>query len=471
VAILAALPAMVSEITKQRFDAFAAYTRRPEAMMISKEVAWFEVKNVLLGIVLFDASDGDFGGIVLGRDEVGRFRFIDDAKDHASDDSTGFFDTSEVAATELKKVMERIAATGQTVFPQGGVRKRRLDPIKPVIAVERRHPGFRKLSEGERYSPAFEVVKEMLNFYEDPDGNFIEQFQSTGFDARLWELYLFGVFTEMGFLIDRTHNAPDFACNHFGQKTYVEAVILGQTQGRADNPVPESAEQTRELQHGYIAHRFANALTAKLEKRYWGLEHVKNHPLVFAIADFSAPASMLWTYNALPMFLYGYEYDWHKDAQGKLVIKPKKIEKHVYKGREIPSAFFCWDDAENISAVLFSNSGTISKFNRIGKIAGFGSPRTRMIRLGECVRHDTDSATPDRFEFEVHDPRYREAWAESVSIFHNPRAKYQLDPDHFPGATHHFLDEQGFTHTFMGKFHQFWSITQIWVDGVDHAPG
>jgi hypothetical protein len=36
----------------------------------------------------------------------------------------------------------------------------------------------------------------MMHWYEDPDGNFIEQFQTTGFDARLWELYLFAMFCE-----------------------------------------------------------------------------------------------------------------------------------------------------------------------------------------------------------------------------------------------------------------------------------
>lgn len=454
---------MIKEITKQRFDAFAAYTRLPQAKLISREIAWLEVTNALLGVVILDLPDRDFGGIVLGRDEAGRFRFIKD--------TAGFLPTSKEAAVRLKEVMNEIAATGQTRFPQGGPRKRRLDPLQPIIPVERRHSAFVSLTENEGYSPAFEVVREMLNFYEDPDGNFIEQFQSTGFDARLWELYLFGVFSEMGFLIDRTYNAPDFACDHFGEKMYVEAVILGQTQGQADNSPPENLEQVRELQRGYIAHRFANSLTAKLEKRYWELEHVKGHPLVLAIADFSAPASMLWTHNALPMFLYGYEYDWHKDEQGKLVIEPKKVEKHVYKNREIPSGFFFWDDVENISAILFSNSGTISKFNRIGKIAGFGSSRVRMIRLGECQRHDPDSEAPDRFEFEVHDSAYREAWAESVSIFHNPQAAFPLDPDNFPGATHHFLDEKGITHTFMGDFHQFWSITRIWLDDGQRANG
>lgn len=234
---------MVREITKQRFDAFAAYARRPEAMFFSREVAWFEIEKVLIGVVLIDLADGDFGGMVLGRDEVGRFRWIAD--------TSGFFPTSDEAATRLKEVMQEIAVTGKTIFPQGGRPKRRLDPIRPVIPVERRHPAFRTLTEAEGYSPAFEIVSEMMNFYEDPDGNFIEQFQSTSFDARLWELCLFGIFTELGFLIDRTHNAPDFGCNHFGDTTYVEAVILSQTQGQPDTAPPEDLEQARELQRGY----------------------------------------------------------------------------------------------------------------------------------------------------------------------------------------------------------------------------
>lgn len=448
---------MVKNIAKQRFDAFAAYTRLPSAVLILQEVAWLEVVDKLLGVVVLDRSDEDFGGLVLGRDEAGRFRFVQGIDE--------YFPTIDEATARLKVVMEEIAATGQVTFPQGGPRKRRLDPMRPIIPAGRRNPAFVALTEREGYSPALDVVREMLNFYEDPDGNFIEQFQSKGFDARLWELYLFGVFTEMGFLIDRTHNAPDFACDHFGKKIYVEAVTLGETQGQANTVNPENVEQARELQQGYVAHRFANALTAKLRKHYWDLEHVRGHPLVFAVADFSAPASMLWTHNALPLFLYGYEYDWHKDEQGKLIIEPKKIQKHVYKDREIPSAFFSWEDADNVSAVLFSNCGTISKFNRIGKIAGFGSPKVRMVRFGEAQRHDPNSDVPNRFKFEVHDPAYRETWAESVSIFHNPRAKFPLNPDHFPGAAHHFLDEHGMVRTFMGEFHQFWSVTKIWIDG------
>jgi hypothetical protein len=39
----------------------------------------------------------------------------------------------------------------------------------------------------------------MMRWYEDADGNFVEQFQTTGFNARLWELYLFTTLVETGY--------------------------------------------------------------------------------------------------------------------------------------------------------------------------------------------------------------------------------------------------------------------------------
>ena len=47
------------------------------------------------------------------------------------------------------------------------------------------------LTSEERYSPARELVAAMMRFHEDAYGNFVEQFQTTGFDPRLWEFDLF----------------------------------------------------------------------------------------------------------------------------------------------------------------------------------------------------------------------------------------------------------------------------------------
>src|SRR6202165_280711 len=112
--------------------------------------------------------------------------------------------------------------------------------------------------------------------------------------------------------------------------------------------------------------KFGSPLFSKLTKQYWKLPHAIGLPLVFAIADFHDKASMTWTSTALIRYLYGVHHEFSFDKDGQLVISPSKIEKHVYKGKEIPSGFFFLPDSEHVSAVLFSASGTISKFNRLG---------------------------------------------------------------------------------------------------------
>jgi hypothetical protein len=49
-----------------------------------------------------------------------------------------------------------------------------------------------------------------------------------------------------------------------------------------------------------------------------------------------------------------------------VIITHTPIDKHKSGTKETPSAFFAQPNAENVSAVLFSNSGTIPKFNRMG---------------------------------------------------------------------------------------------------------
>ena len=56
------------------------------------------------------------------------------------------------------------------------------------------HPQFVHLRELEAYGPARGVLREVEASFEDPDGNFVEQFQTTGFDARTFELFLFSMF-------------------------------------------------------------------------------------------------------------------------------------------------------------------------------------------------------------------------------------------------------------------------------------
>ncbi|MBL1729151.1 glycosaminoglycan attachment protein, partial [Klebsiella pneumoniae] len=133
---------------------------------------------------------------------------------------------------------------------------------------------------------------------------------------------------------------------------------------------------------------------SKLRKEYWKLDHVKGNALIFAIADFHDDQSMQWSSNALISYLYGVKHEFTRDKDGQLIISPLKIEKHQVGNKTIPSGYFFQDEAENISAVLFSSSGTISKFNRIGRQAGYGPENIIMHRFGTCHDHDPNAFLP-----------------------------------------------------------------------------
>lgn len=112
-------------------------------------------------------------------------------------------------------------------------------------------------------------------------------------------------------------------------------------------------------------------------------------------------------------------------------------------GKEIPSGFFFLPGAENISAVLFSNSGTISKFNRMGLLAGFGSGRVHMIRVGLAYNPDPDAAAPSSFRHIVGSPDYQETWSEGLEVYHNPIAVLPLEPNTLPRVAHMRLKDDG----------------------------
>ena len=150
--------------------------------------------------------------------------------------------------------------------------------------------------------------------------------------------------------------------------------------------------------------------------------------------------SMSWSQPALIDFLYGYRYDYKLDNTGQLLVIPKKIESFIKpSGVEIPAGFFNQENVENISAILVSSTGTIGKFNRMGKQAGLGSKTSRIFRMGSCHNHEPNATEPKIFHYEVTE-KCREEWNEGAALFHNPNATYQIDPNLFPSFAHYFLD-------------------------------
>lgn len=446
----------MTAISKLRFDALAGYARLPIAELFGKELGYFShpAGNVL-GMVLLDIEDGDFFGMVFAQDSRLRYRSVA---------MTEFVSTPEVALADLEKALEIAATQPPVEHYQGDEKGAAVDFFTPVRPIHQLNSDFNLLRTEETFSPALGVIEPMMRWYEDADGNFVEQFQTTGFDQRVWELYLFAMLIEQGFQLDRADAVPDFCCTGLAGNVTIEAVTVGPT--RKDDkivpppPISTPAEQ-RIYVREYMPIKFGSALYSKLQKKYWLRPNVASEPFVLAVADFSSPGSMIHTRSALETYLFGYEHDFDRAEDGRLIIKPRKIEKHSFGDKVIPSGFFALPDAEHISAVISTTSGTISKFNRMGLQAGFGTGRVLMIREGTLIDHDPNASAPKLFRAVVNAPSYRETWVEGLSVFHNPNALKPLDPNLFPGAAHHFVDSDGQMTSFTPDIHPLASITRL----------
>lgn len=451
-------------ISRLRFDALAGYSRDPRAVLLAEEIGWFaEADERVLGILVRDRIDNDFGGLVLAPDRKGRYRWVH---------GTEFCPTPRRAQVLLSDALRHIAQQRSEDYHQGDEAGRPLNFFTPMVPDDRLHPSFRRLALDEHYSPAKEIMQAMMRYYEDPDRNFVEQFQTTGFDARLWELYLFAAFVELGHSIARIHAVPDFTCEGLGGKFCVEAVTVNPTL-KDGNPIPVEMPRTLEeidaFLHHYMPIKFGSSLTSKLGKRYWERPNVAGKPLVFAIQDFHMPGSMVWTGTALPVYLYDVRARSRRSDKGELEVWFEPVQTHRWGGKEIPSGFFNLEGAEHVSAVLFSTSGTISKFNRMGWLAGFGCRRLLMRRIGTAFRHDRNADTPLPFDLDVTDPTYRESWAEGLSMFHNPRALHPIPLEWLPGIAHdRFLDGQIISD--IPSFHPYGSVTLVHLPAEDAEP-
>ncbi|MBE2243354.1 MAG: hypothetical protein IAE86_11405 [Burkholderiaceae bacterium] len=429
----------LQDISELRFNALAAYCRTPQALAAAEEVRWLQSgSEAILVVVIRDRPDQDYGALILARDARERYRCVD---------VTEFFPTIDEAVAQATARAGRIAVNLDAERLQGDERGAPIDFFAPLRPEASLNPDFVRLSGLEGYSPARKVIEPMMRWYEDADGNFVEQFQTSGFDARMWELYLFATLVEAGYALDRRQAVPDFHARGLFGEFFIEATTVNPRRDERGNLVPppplDAEDQMHAFQHEYVPIRYGGPLTAKLAKRYWERDNVQGKALLLAIQDFHAPMSMTISRGGLPTYLYGFAHDWHHDPDGTLIITPHRVEVHRWGSKEIPSGFFRLPGAENISAVIFNNSATISKFNRMGLLAGFGSHRVRMIRQGVALDLDPNAAEPRKFAKLVHEPDYRETWIEGMDVFHNPGARVPIEPDLLPGAAHHWLQDDG----------------------------
>jgi hypothetical protein len=158
--------------------------------------------------------------------------------------------------------------------------------------------------------------------------------------------------------------------------------------------------------------------------------------------------------------LYGLRAEAKRDANGNLHVRSILISKHRTGNKTIHSGFFAQTDAEYVSAVLFTNAGTISKFARMGQQGTFAEPDVTMLHAGKCYNHDPNASEPTPFIYRVGTRSTSETWGEGVTIFHNPRAKHPLSHDVFHEVCQQYSDGSNIVEK-MPAFHPYRSVTQI----------
>lgn len=192
----------MQRLTKERFDALIVSSRSPWTRIAGIEKGWFaEQSERVICVIVQDTTDKDYTCIVLAKDRIGRYRAV-----HL----TEFYGSLKAAEAAIPSLLSDWAARESREYEQGDEPKQAMDFFTPRHQPERLDPTFASLISDERLSPARGITESMMSYFRDPDGNFVEQFQSSAFNARLWELYLFAMLAEERCVIDRTHPAPDF---------------------------------------------------------------------------------------------------------------------------------------------------------------------------------------------------------------------------------------------------------------------
>ena len=208
-------------ISRRQFAIFALSLPRGPNFDPLEEVSWWaDERRQTVGLITFYPRSRDFGCLVLRRDIDHRFRIIP---------ATGGFASPEAALASLQRQMRPDEAPEPR--PPG-------EPARPnFLSV----PGGRVVNEkfsmlcsATHHFAALHTIAEIYFALDRPDDNFVGDFQTEGFDARLWELYLFAAFREQGIEVRQDLGSPDFRLEHQGMTVLVEAVTANPEQRPKD---------------------------------------------------------------------------------------------------------------------------------------------------------------------------------------------------------------------------------------------
>lgn len=271
------------------------------------------------------------------------------------------------------------------------------------------HPDYQRLRDSVFHGAARDLMDSIFLRMGDPDGTFVQEFRTQGFHSRLFELGCFAYLDSTGFSIDRTHDRPDFLASRAGLTIGLEATAANPTAGQSKDISaagirPWSPRETETNVSREFPRRMLSVLTNKLEKRYDLLPHCHGMPLVLAVAPYFEPGSVFHVDVALVPCLF------------EIGNSTESVEPF--------DPFFSLPGSEAVSAVIYCNQFTVSRFVRMaskGAIRpGIGFTHGFAYVPGEAGRN-----TLVEYRYDLSN-QPDESWAQGVTIFHNPHALLAL---------------------------------------------
>ncbi len=337
------------------------------------------------------------------------------------------------------------------------------DIFKPVVAVNKMHGLFKSVSISTSHQGCRQLMNEIFNMMPKPDSNFIEQFQTQGFEARVFELGLFAFLNECKLKVSQKHERPDFIVSNGNEEVCIEATVSSppddlKLQNLAKHFEDFDSRELIEKITNEVPIRFGSPLFSKLSKRYWDLTQCQGKALIIAIQACHEPMASQYPVTPLCNYVYGTTSfpDWTED--GTMIVRTKNIEEHRTGTKVIPSRFFGQKDTENISAVLFSNQMTVSKFVRMAFQLGYQQDMS-ILRKGMCSLPGVAEPIPYSYELGT-DEAIQETWAQGLSLLINPGAEEPVTPFYFGNVTTHIFWE-GELRSAVHDFHPLNSVTLI----------
>ena len=333
----------------------------------------------------------------------------------------------------------------------GSTRSPRGKLFEAVVDEGLLHPSFQAMVVGDDRRGARALMQRTFDQWVGSDHQFVRDFQTKGFNARVFELYLAATLDSLGWIVDSETDSPDFRCRGKDLEFYIEAGTA-HSPGNPDPPT-SPVEYLVELQSATdnpdeVAVRFGSLLRSKADKNYQDLPHVEGKPLVIAVQGFFGAGALF--HNALPLIRYLYDKALTEiDECGTISPSDASVGFHVGDSKTIESGWFNNSDAAHTSAVMWSNSGTVPKFNRMAVGHGLGAPGWEIHRCGTEL--DPRPRAVERAQFIERVEPGEETWEEGLVVMHNPHANIPLPKSAFEGVTQMQLIDDELSYDFCGR--------------------